>query len=101
MRTELTGLDRPTTVVASTFDGLTYTLKLGKLRGDDYYATLWVSGEPKPAGADADERAKSIAARLPAERALAGHILLIARSKFEDVLKKRAELLEKKDAGKK
>lgn len=101
VRAELTGLDRPTTVVASTFDGLTYTLKLGKLRGDDYYATLWVSGEPKPAGADADERAKSIAARLPAERALAGHILLIARSKFEDVLKKRAELLEKKDTGKK
>jgi hypothetical protein len=101
VRTEVTGLDRPTTVVASTFDGLTYTIKLGKLRGDDYYTTLWVSGEPKPAGADAAERAKSIAARLPAEKALAGHILLVPRSKFEDVLKKRAELLEKKESGKK
>ncbi|MDH4172923.1 MAG: hypothetical protein OEV97_04185, partial [Betaproteobacteria bacterium] len=101
VRTEVTGLDRPTTVVASTLDGLTYTLKLGKLRGDDYYATLWVSGEAKPAGADAAERAKSIAARLPAEKALAGHILLLPRSKFEDVLKKRAELLERKESGKK
>jgi hypothetical protein len=101
MRTEVTGLDKPTTVVASTFDGLSYTLKLGKLRGDDYYATLWISGEPKAAGADAAERAKSIAARLPAENALAGHILLVSRSKFEDVLKKRTELLEKKDTGKK
>ena len=101
VRTEVTGLDKPTTVVAATFDGLTYTLKLGKLRGDDYYATLWISGEPKAAGADAAERAKSIAARLPAERALAGHILLISRSKFEDILKKRAELLEKKDTAKK
>ena len=101
VRAEVTGLDRPATVVASTFDGLTYTLKLGKLRGENYYATVWVSGEPQPTGADAAERAKSIAARLPGERALAGHILLIARSKFEDVLKKRAELLEKKDPGKK
>lgn len=101
VRTEVTGLDKPTTVVAATFDGLTYTLKLGKLRGDDYYATLWISGEPRAAGADAAERAKSIAARLPAEKALAGHILLVSRSKFEDVLKKRTELLEKKDSGKK
>lgn len=101
VRTEVTGLDKPTTVVASTFDGLTYTLKLGSLRGDDYYATLWISGEPKATGADAAERAKSIAERLPAEKALAGHILLISRSKFEDVLKKRTELLAKKDSGKK
>jgi hypothetical protein len=101
VRREVTGLDRPATVVASTFDGLTYTLKLGKLRGDDYFATLWVSGERQTTGPDAAERAKSVAARLPGERALAGHILLIARSKFEDVLKKRAELLEKKDTGKK
>ena len=100
-RNEVTGLDKPTTVVASTLDGLTYTIKLGKLRGDEYFVTLWVSGEPKPTGADAAERAKSIAARLPAEKALAGHILLISRSKFEDVLKKRAELLEKKETGKK
>ncbi len=98
---EVTGLDKPTTVVASTFDGLTYTLKLGRLRGADYYATLWISGEPKTTGADAAERAKDVAARLLRERALAGHILLIPRSKFEDVLKKRAELLEKKDTGKK
>jgi hypothetical protein len=101
VRAENTGLDKPTTVVASTFDGLTYTLKLGKARGDDFYATLWISGEPKATGPDAAERAKSLAARMPAEKALAGHILLIARSTFEDVLKKRAELLEKKDTGKK
>jgi hypothetical protein len=100
VRQEDTGLDKPVTVVASTFDRLTYTLKLGKLRGDDYYATLWVSGKPKAAGADAAERAKQIAQRLPREKALAGQVLLIARSKFEDVLKKRAELLEKKGSGK-
>ncbi|MDH3320898.1 MAG: DUF4340 domain-containing protein [Betaproteobacteria bacterium] len=101
VRREDTGLDKPVTVVASTFDGLTYTLKLGKPRGEDYYATLWMSGVPKVTGADAAERAKQIAERLPHEKALAGQVLLIARSKFEDVLKKRSELLEKKDPGKK
>jgi hypothetical protein len=101
VRPEDTGLDKPVTVVASTFDGLTYTLKLGKLRGDEYFATLWVSGEPQATGGDAAARAKQLAERLPREKALAGNILLIARSKFEDVLKKRAELLEKKDRGKK
>jgi len=88
-------------VVASTFDRLTYTLKLGKLRGEDYYATLWISGEPKASGPDAEQRAKELAERLPREKALAGQVLLIARAKFEDVLRKRAELLEKKDPAKK
>jgi hypothetical protein len=101
LRPDETGLDRPITVVASTFDRLTYTLKLGKLRGDDYYATVWISGEAQPSGPDAAERAKSLAERLPREKALAGQVLLIARSKFEDVLKQRAELLEAKAAGRK
>ena len=101
LRPDQTGLDKPITVVAQTFDGLTYTLKLGELRGDNYYVTLWISGEPRPAGADAKERARGLAERLPHERALAGHVLLVARAKFEDVLKKRAELLEAKAAGKK
>lgn len=102
LRPDQTGLDKPITVVAQTFDGLTYTLKLGDLREGNYYATLWVSGEPRPpAGPDAQARARSLAERLPREKALAGHVLLIARSKFEDVLRKRAELLEAKAAKKK
>jgi hypothetical protein len=96
-----TGLDKPITVVASTFDGLTYTLKLGKAREDNLHAMLWITGEAKATGPDAAARAKQLAARLPQERSLAGHVLLIARSKFEDVLKKRAEMLERKAAAKK
>jgi len=101
LRPDQTGLDKPVTVVANTFDRLSYTIKLGKPKGDAYYATVWVSGEPKVTGPDADKRAKQIAERLPRERALAGQVLLVARSKFEDVLKKRAELLEKKQPAKK
>jgi hypothetical protein len=101
LRPDQTGLDKPITVVANTFDGMTYTIKIGKPRGEDYYVSVWVSGEPNVTGPDADKRAKALAERLPRERALAGQVLLIARSKFEDVLKKRAELLEKKDPAKK
>ncbi|HZN85788.1 MAG TPA: DUF4340 domain-containing protein [Burkholderiales bacterium] len=97
-----TGLDRPfATIVARTFDGLTYTVRLGKPAGENYYAAVAVAGEPKATGADAAERQKTLAARLPAERALAAHTLLIAKSKFDDILKKRAELLEQKGAGRK
>jgi hypothetical protein len=96
------GLDKPSaTIVAATFDGLAYTVKLGKLAGDNTYATVSIAGEAKASGPDAAERGKKIAERLPGEKVLAAHTLLIARSKFEDILKKRAELLEKKESGKK
>jgi len=97
-----TGLDKPTAhIAATTFDGLAYTIRLGKLAGDNYYATVAVSGTAKATGGDAAERQKKIDERLPRERALAPHTLLIAKSKFEDILKKRAELLEKKEGARK
>lgn len=97
---EDTGLDKPATLVANTFDGLTYTIRLGRLVGDNYYAQVALAGEPKPQGKDAEERLKKINERLPREKALGEHILLIAKSKFDDVLKQRADLLERKDAKK-
>ncbi|MGH8704496.1 MAG: DUF4340 domain-containing protein, partial [Burkholderiales bacterium] len=90
---ERTGLGKPATVVATTFDDLTYTLKLGRQEGDNYYATLALAGEPKPEGKDAEERLKRISERLPREKGLSAHVLLIPKSKLEDVLKKRSELL--------
>jgi hypothetical protein len=97
-----TGLDKPSaTIAALTFDGLTYTLRLGKLAGDNYYyAKVAVTGTGKASGPDAAERQKKLDERLPRERALATHTLLIAKSKFDDILKKRAELLEKKEPAK-
>jgi hypothetical protein len=97
-----TGLDKPTVVTALTLDGLTYTLKIGKLvggdqAGDTYYATVAIVGDPKPEGKDAAERLKKINERLPREKALEKYTLLIPKSKLEDILKKRDELLEKKE----
>jgi len=56
-----------------------------------------VAGEPKPEGKDAEERAKKLAERLPRERALAPYTLLVPKSRVEDALKPRAELLARKE----
>ena len=98
---EDTGLDKPTVITANTFDGLTYTVKVGKPQGDNYYASFAIAGEPKPEGKDAEERAKKFAERLPREKDLARYTLLIPKSKLEDTLKKRADLVEKKEDKKK
>jgi len=75
------GFDKPSaTIDAATLAGLDYRFTLGALQGDDYYVRLSVAGAQVP---ESDQQ-------------LARHTLLIDKSKFEDVLKKRAELLEKK-----
>ena len=78
------GLDKPTTIDATTLEGAAYAIKVGKLAGENYYVTFTASGH-KPDAKDA-ERVKL----------LSQHVLLIPKSKLEDTLKKRSELLEKK-----
>jgi len=97
---EEAGLSAPTVLTANTFDGLTSILRLGALKSENYPATLAVAGEAKPEGKDAEERAKKLAERLPRERALATYTLLIPKSRLEDALKPRAELLARKEAPK-
>jgi len=107
-----TGLDKPgATIVTQTFDGLTYTVRLGERAGDSYYAKVAIEGElvkqrtpdkgEKPEGAAGRdksfaERAAQLEARLEREKALAAHTLLIAQSTLDDLLKKRADLLEQR-----
>ena len=80
-----TGLDKPISVDATTLEGASYAIKVGKLQGDNYYLSFSASGL-KPEAKDA-ERVK----------ALSQHVLLVPKSKLEDTLKKRAELLEQKN----
>jgi hypothetical protein len=101
LKAEDAGLDKPTVVTATTFDGLTYTLKVGKLEGENQYASLAIAGEPRPEGKDAEQRLKQINERLPREKALAQYVVLVPKSRLEDFLKTRAELLVKKDDKKK
>jgi hypothetical protein len=101
VKPETTGLATPTVVTATTLDGLTYVLKLGKPEGENVYANIAISGEAKPQGKDAEERLKKMTERLAREKALAGYTVLIPKAKLEDILKKRADLLAKKEDKKK
>ena len=78
-----TGLDKPILVDATTLEGLSYAIRIGKLVGENYYVSFTSTGSHK---------AEDQAAR---EKMLAQHVLLIPKSKLEDTLKPRAELLEK------
>jgi hypothetical protein len=80
---EDTGLDNPTLIQATTLDGKRYEIKVGKLVGEDYFVAFQGPGE--------DAR----------EKRLQQHVLLIPKSKLEDTLKKRDEMLEKKEDTKK
>ena len=82
---KMTGLDQPIAIDAVTLDGASYAIKVGKLSGENYYVRFAASGI-KPDAKDA-ERVKL----------LSPHVLLMPKSKLEDTLRKRAELLEKKD----
>jgi hypothetical protein len=68
-----TGLDSPTLINAVTLDGVGHSIKVGRLEGENYY----VSFPP------------------------AQFIVLVAKSKLDDTLQKRAQLLEKKQDTKK
>jgi Domain of unknown function (DUF4340) len=78
-----TGLEKPVLIDATTLEKAVYSIKVGNLVKDNYYVTFTASGV-KPDAKDA-ERVKL----------LEQHVLLIPKSKLEDTLKKRSELLEK------
>ena len=80
---ETRGLDKPTVINATTLAGVSYSIKVGRLEGDNYYVAFTSSSDQ------------------PREKLLSRHILLVPKSKLEDTLKPRAELLEKKDANRK
>ncbi|HKQ28789.1 MAG TPA: DUF4340 domain-containing protein [Burkholderiales bacterium] len=93
-------IEEPTEIDATTLDGLAYSIKVGKLQADNYPVSFSSSGTPRKDDKDA-ERLKKLEERLPREKLLSQYVLLIPKSKLEDTLKKRPELLEKKDDNKK
>jgi len=73
---EATGLDKPIRLNATTFGKLSYAVRVGKLDGESYYVKLESGGGEKD--------------KLFVER-----VLLVPKSRLDDTLKKRAELLDK------
>jgi hypothetical protein len=111
-----TGLGRPVVVKASTFDGLTYALRIGNKIGDDYYLGLSVTGEPPRArspakGEKAEDRAKKdkefeesrkkLLEKIDREKRLERWTYLVARSSLDPLLRERSQLLPEKKVGKK
>ncbi len=107
-----TGLDKPTTITAITFDDLTYTLLVGRTDKDRTFVKVDVAGTPKrtPPAAPKEEKpedkekrdkaaaeeAKKLEERVARERALKDYVLVVQSKKLADTLKKRTDLLEQK-----
>ncbi|MCX7962518.1 MAG: DUF4340 domain-containing protein [Burkholderiales bacterium] len=104
--------ERPILVDATTFDGLAYAIRVGRLEGENHYVAFTVSGAPirertpekdeKPEERERRdkehaERLKKLEERLAREKQLAQYVLLVPKSRLEDTLKKRTELLQKQD----
>jgi hypothetical protein len=108
---EESGLDKPTTATFETFDGFTYTLKIGTLKDDAYPVTIAVSAnlakertpgkDEKPEDktkldADFQANVKKLEEKLAAEKKFEGRPYLIAKFTIEPLLKDRAALLAEK-----
>lgn len=104
-----TGMSKARTVVAETFDGLTYTFRLGNASGDDnQYIGVTVSGDvAKERNATADEkpadkarldkefkqRLAKLEARLKFEKTLSNWTYLTPKWRLDSLLKDRAGLM--------
>jgi hypothetical protein len=106
-----TGLDHPIVISAETFDGLTYTVRIGKPIGDNYYVRVAVAGEPAKARVAAknekaedktkndkefEERRKKLLAALERGKTLDRWVYLVAKSGVAPLLRDRRELMPEK-----
>jgi hypothetical protein len=106
-----TGLSSAVTVKAETFDGLTYTVRIGARTGDNYYVALSVAGElPNSRTPTADEKPEDkekkdkefeaqrqkILAQLAREKALDQWRYIVAKVGVEPLLRERADMLPAK-----
>jgi hypothetical protein len=110
-----TGLARAVVIRAETFDGPSYTLRIGNRAGDNYYVGVAVAGEPRktrtPAkGEKAEDKAKNdkefeerrakLVERLEREKKLEKWTYLVGKNVVEPLLRDRPQLLPEKKAKK-
>ncbi|HUL92234.1 MAG TPA: DUF4340 domain-containing protein [Burkholderiales bacterium] len=112
-----TGLDHAVVIGAETFDGLKYSLSVGKQAGANYYARIAVSGEPakvrKPVKNEkAEDKAKNdkafeearkkLVEKAERERKLEPWTYLVTKTSLDPLLRDRQQLMpEKKKPAKK
>ena len=105
------GLDKPETLTIQTFNGFSYTLKIGKAEGSNYPVRVSVTGnlarERTPAPDEKPEdktkkdeefktQSKKLEEKAASEKELEKRIYLIPKSTLDPFLKDRAELMAKK-----
>jgi len=106
-----TGLDHAVVVTAETFDGLSYTLRIGKQAGDNYYVKVAVAGEPGKTRTpqkgekaeneakndkDFEERRKKLIERLEHEKQLERWVYLVSKNGLTPLLRDRSGLMPEK-----
>jgi hypothetical protein len=112
-----TGLDHPVVIKAETFDGLKYTLSVGRQADANYYVRIAVAGEPAkvrtPAKNEkAEDKAKNdkafeesrrkLVEKLERERKLDPWTYLVTKTSLDPLLRDRPQLMpEKKKPAKK
>ena len=104
------GLDKPTTISAETFDGFSYAVKVGTASSDKYPVSVEVTGSfakqramvkgEKPedktkADKDFETKLKGFQDKLAKEKKLEGRIYLVDKSLLDPLLKPREEFLNK------
>jgi hypothetical protein len=106
-----TGLDHAVVIKAQTFDGPSYTLRIGNRAGDNYYVRVAVAGEPRKTrspGKDEksgdkakkdkefEEQRKKLAEKLEREKKLDKWTYLVGKNVVEPLLRERSQLLPEK-----
>lgn len=108
---DATGLDKPAVLTIETFDGFSYTLKIGKLSEESYPVLITVAAHfPKERVPGKDEKEedktkldqefktklKTLEDKLAAEKKVEGRAYSFAKSTIDALLKERTSLLAEK-----
>lgn len=111
-----TGLDHPVKIQSQTFDGLRYTLDIGKRVDANYYVRFAVSGEPPKARTPAkgekaedkakndkefEERRKKLLDKLAGEQRLEAWTYMVSKTTLDPLLRDRQQLMPEKKPAKK
>jgi hypothetical protein len=112
-----TGLDHPIRIQSQTFDGLKYTVDIGKQADANYYLRFAVSGEPSKTrppvknekaedkaknDKEFEERRKKILEKMQGEKKLEAWTYLVSKTSLDPLMRDRQQLMpEKKKPAKK
>jgi len=105
----VTGLDKPSVLTVETFDGFAYSLRIGKLSGENYPMAVSVSAnlvrersaapdekpeDKKKRDEEFQNKLKTLEEKLTKEKKFETRIYLVSKSTIEQMLKERSALIK-------